>query len=179
MGIGGAHPAQSGIPQQSVQHQLGGHQTPQPGGPPRPPNALQPPGPAHIAGQRPLAMLNGVGVAMPPGVQPRPVAGPGRSIPSAPVAMTPTMLVRSGVPQPPQQQPGVPPPPPPTPGSQQHPPQTPQLGQPPASPQKDTWTNLFFEFTNLPPSEQAAIMAAAGFPDRQPTSLINEADKVR
>ena len=110
---------------------------------------------------------------MPPGVGPRPVPGPGRSVSSASVAMPPTMLMRSGVPQQ-QQQPGVP-----TPGPQQHPPQTPQLGQQPASPQKDTWTNLFFEFTTLPLPDQTAIMSAAGFPDRQPTSLSNEADKVR
>ena len=106
---------------------------------------------------------------MPPGVGPRPVAGPGRSVSSASVAMPPTMLMRSGVPQ----QPGVPAPGP------QHPPQTPQLGQQPASPQKDQWTNLFFEFTTLPLSEQTTIMSAAGFPDHQPTSLTNEADKVR
>lgn len=116
-------------------------------------------------------MPPGVGV----GVGPRPVAGPGRPGPGPPVAMTPTMLVR----------PGVPAPPPSASGQQQHPhphphpPQTPQIGQAPASPQKDTWTNLFFEFAGLSPSDQTMIMTNAGFPDRQPTSLANEADKVR
>lgn len=164
--VGGPHP-QSGILQTQ---QPGGQQQPsQPGGPPRPPNSLPAPGPA-LGGQR---SLNGVGVIMPPG-GPRPAAaGPGRPGPGgAPMGM-PTMLMRSGVPQP-QPQPAPPagqqPPPPP---------QTPQLGQPPASPQKDTWTNLFFEFTTLPPSEQVMIMNAAGFPDREPGSLTNEADKVR
>ena len=170
VGVGGGHPAQPGIPQQSAQQQSGG--------PLRPPNPLQPPGSAQFGGQRPLGMVNGVGVAMPPGVGPRPVAGPGRPGPSAQVAMPSNMLMRSGMPQPPQQ-PGVPPPPPPAPGQQQHLPQTPQLGQPPASPQKDTWTNLFFEFSSLPPPEQTAIMNAAGFPDREPTSLVNEAERVR
>lgn len=179
--VGGAHPAQLGISQQAAQQHLGGQQTPQPqpGGPPRPPNT-QPPGPAHLGSQRPLGIVNGVGVAMAPGVGPRPVAGPGRPGPGPPVAMTPTMLVRSGILQQ-QQQTGGPAPPPSASGQQQHPhpPQTPQIGQAPASPQKDTWTNLFFEFAGLSPADQSTIMTAAGFPDRQPNSLANEADKVR
>jgi hypothetical protein len=170
VGVGGVHPAQPGIPHQSVQQHPGGQQQPpQPVGS-RPPNPLQPSGPAHLGGQRLLHSVNGLGVPMPPS---RPVTGPGRPGPSAPA----NMIGRPGVPQPPQQQPGVPLPPPAAPGQQQHP-QTPQLGQPPASPQKDTWTTLFFEFTCLPISEQTAIMSAAGFPDRQPTSLVSEADRV-
>lgn len=151
--VGGAHPAQQGIPQAQ---QL-------PGGPPRPLNPFPVSGPP-LGGQR---MANGVGVPLPPGVVPRPVAaGPGRPGPGgAPMVMLPN--VRSGVP-----------PAPPTGQQPPPPPQTPQLGQPPASPQKDQWTNLFFEFTHLPLSEQTTIMSAAGFPDRQPTSLV-EADKVR
>jgi len=165
--VGGAHPAQPGIPQQQAQQQPGGQQQPsQPGPPPRPPNSLPAPGPT-LGGLRPFTMVNGVGVAVPPGVGSRPVPGPGRPGPGGtPMVMPPNMLMRSGVPQPPPQQ-------------QPPPPQTPQLGQPPASPQKDTWTNLFFEFSSLPPNEQVSIMSAAGFSDRQPTSLVNEADKVR
>ena len=167
IGVGGAYPAQPGIPQQQAQQQPGGQQQPsQPGGPPRHHNSFQATGPAQLGGQRPLGMVNGVGVAM----GPRPVAGPGRSGPGgALMATPPNMLVRPGVPQPSQQQPGVPP-------GQQQPQQ--QIGQPPVSPQKDAWTSLFFEFTTLSPSDQAVIMATAGFPDRQPTSLVNEADKV-